>query len=84
MRDLVDQMTATIPSDRLVMRDVVARFDEIMSSLPCWMLRRPVEERRIPIFIRIARMAPAVMRTARDMWYRTPALPVPPSDPSEA
>ena len=77
MKDLVSKMTAPIPSDRPVMQDVVAQFDDIRSSLPWWALRRPMDKRWIPMPIRLVRMTPTRARTALDMWHGTPAVPVP-------
>ena len=73
----MDEMTAELPSDRLTMRDVVARFDEIQPSLPWWTLRRPIDNSLFPTLMRIVRMAPTIARALRAMWCETTAVPIP-------
>ena len=77
MKNLVEQMTAEIPSDHLSMSDVVPRFELIRASLPWWILRRPIDKRVFPLFIRMIRVTPTIARTVRDMWTGKPAVPIP-------
>lgn len=76
MTELVADMVKDVPAERPTMDEVVARYKQLIASLHWWTLRRPIDRRIYPMFLRMIRMAPIAVRGVHRILSGIRAIPV--------
>ena len=78
LRPLIDDMTRTVPEERLTIEEAFTRFEGLRMSLSERTLRSRFVHRNEFVVVSMYRACRHVLRTAKYIYRGLPALPKPP------
>ena len=77
MKPLIDDMVQKDPSKRPTIDEAKIRYEEITNSLRLWKLRSRVVHQKDSYITGFYRSCRHVLRTAKYVMQRQPAIPIP-------